>query len=38
METDDLAEILDAIGPRVRKLRRDRRLTLKEVEAQTAYH
>ncbi len=35
METDDLAEILDAIGPRVRKLRRDRRLTLKEVEAQT---
>lgn len=35
METDDLAEILEAIGPRVRKLRRDRRLTLKEVEART---
>lgn len=35
MDTDDLAQILDAIGPRVRRLRRDRRLTLKEVAAQT---
>lgn len=35
MDTDGLAELLDAIGPRVRKLRRDRDLTLKDVEAET---
>ena len=35
MDTEDLAEILDAIGPRVRRLRDERGLTLTELAAQT---